>query len=80
MLQQKVNPQTGVRKSIKLTPEEHTALKAFGTEYDTIDQKAKKLGVTRSALYYALENGSGRGDNIKSIRTALKKYAVLQNS
>lgn len=61
----------GSRKSIKLTSKELKAMTEFGTEYDTQEVRAEKLGITRAQYLWALKYKRSRGDTVLKIRTAL---------
>jgi hypothetical protein len=75
-----IKAQTGVRKSIALDPDEMLKLENFGSEYDTQQDKANKLGISRGALIRVLHSGSGRGDTIRILKNSLKKVPLPKHA
>lgn len=60
------------RRSVKLTKDEHKALKAFRKTFDTLTECAMAFPIDRTVLGKVLLSGSGAPKTIEIIRTKIK--------
>jgi hypothetical protein len=60
------------RRSVKLTKQEHKALKAFRKTFDTLTDCAMAFPIDRTVLGKVLLSGSGAPETIDRIRTIIK--------
>lgn len=59
------------RRSVKLTKEEHKALKVFRKTFDTLTECAMAFPIDRTVLGKVLLSGSGAPKTIEIIRTKI---------
>lgn len=65
------------RRSVKLTPSEHSSFKAYVDSFDTQLDAVEALGLNnRQTLYNIYVAGSGNPDNIQKIRDAVKEWVA----
>jgi hypothetical protein len=59
------------RKSLKLTKDEHKALKAFCKTFSTVVECAEAIGISRQVLDLVLLKGSGSPETIEKIKGSI---------
>lgn len=74
---QTMTPETK-RRSVRLTREEHVALKKYQKKYNTQVECAEVIGIGRVVLNSVLLKGSGAPETISKIRTVLENENNVQ--